>query len=273
MQFYVHHIHNPVLKPYVQYILFNKIEKESTVTEITSYANTNICLGILLGSEMVVKKDGSKTLVKKSKLTSYISGLYTSPHILVHTEAQDEICIDFTPLGYYHFFPFAVKKYILNEDVLTEAFGKTSHVYFENVFQAPGFSERGLLIESFLVSKLKKFENAFMSESLQLIHNSNGEIGIGDWTKKLNSNEKKLYRQYIQYFDLSPQDYKRIVRFRYALKNLSRYKKQLTKLSYKCEYYDQSHFIKEIKKFTELTPRQCASQCIRINDTVVMNVR
>jgi AraC-like DNA-binding protein len=273
MQFYVHHIQNPALKPYILYILFNYCKGGTPPREITSYANTNICLGILKGKEVIEKENGIKTVIQKTNISSYISGLYVLPHRFIPEGELDEICIDFTPLGYYHFFPFPVKKYIFNEDILQESFGNKAHSVFEMIFSEKKLERRGTLIEKYLLHKIKTFENPVLSESLFHVHQTNGEIAIRDLAKRMNCNEKKLYRYYLTYFDITPQEYKRIVRFRHALKNLEQYKKNLTSLAYHCEYFDQSHLIKEVKKFTNLTPRKCLKQCISIDNTVLMNVR
>lgn len=272
MQFYVHHIEHAALRPYIQYILFNYSRQGTPVKEITSYANTNICLGILKGSEIVEEAGGLKKLVRKQKITSYISGLYTDPHRLVPAEDQDEICIDFTPMGYYHFLPFPSKKYILNEDILLEAFGKDAHARFEKIFAEKDFNARGLATEQFLLQNMRQFDQPFLSESLHYIHTTKGEVGVTALSKKMDCNEKKLYRYYTNYFDVSPQDYKRIVRFRHAIKEIGAGAQSLTRLAYDCEYCDQSHFIREIKKFTTFTPAQCRTRFVNVDDTVLMSI-
>lgn len=53
-------------------------------------------------------------------------------------------------------------------------------------------------------------------------------------------------------------EYKRIARFRLALKTkiLSKEVKSLTNVSYESNYYDQSYFIREFKKLTNLNPKK-----------------
>ncbi|HYF32820.1 MAG TPA: AraC family transcriptional regulator [Chitinophagaceae bacterium] len=272
----IHYIQDPRLKPYVQYVLFNHGKKGKTVREVVSFANTNICLGILKNFSMAESAEGVKTLVKRPGITSYLSGLYSAPHRLVPHEEQDEICIDFTPLGYYRFLSVSAKKYILNEDVLQEAFGKDAPAFFENVFCEQSFLQRGLMIEKFLLSKLKVFSNPLLENALHYIHETHGEIKVSELARKLNEYEKKLHRYFTSYFDINLQEYLRIVRFRAALRLLKNGQHNFTRLAHDCSYYDQSHFIREMKYFTNLTPSQCRSELRSIDDTVVIrfvNVR
>jgi hypothetical protein len=75
-----------------------------------------------------------KTLSKARGIFSYISGLYQEPYIFGGCGLQDEICIDFTPLGFLHFFPEYAGHKILKEDILLEYFGSGATFFFEQVF-------------------------------------------------------------------------------------------------------------------------------------------
>ncbi|MEL6392399.1 MAG: DUF6597 domain-containing transcriptional factor, partial [Bacteroidota bacterium] len=100
----VHKIRSKKLQPLVQYILYNRHDQD-TEHSVTSYPNTNICLGISNGHALREVDDGFVGQAKEDKdLFVYTTGLYTSPHKFEVCKNWDEICIDFHPLGYYHFF-------------------------------------------------------------------------------------------------------------------------------------------------------------------------
>src|SRR5437764_3211809 len=145
MFFDIYNIQSSVLKPYVQYILFNISKDPTNNSIITSFANTNICLGIINHKNIIQLPNGIHSVTSSSTITSYISGMYLKPHVFKSQGTLDEICIDFTPSGYYQFFPFPLKKYLINEDILTEAFGKDSKSFFELVFSKRNNYERGKL--------------------------------------------------------------------------------------------------------------------------------
>jgi AraC-like DNA-binding protein len=65
---------------------------------------------------------------------------------------------------------------------------------------------------------------------------------------------KKLERAFLQTVGYTPKYYSRIVRFNKAIRHMSKGKPSLTSVSYLSGYYDQSHFIRDFKKFAGTTP-------------------
>jgi AraC-like DNA-binding protein len=65
---------------------------------------------------------------------------------------------------------------------------------------------------------------------------------------------KKLERAFLQAVGYTPKYYSRIVRFNKAIRHMSKGKSSLTSVSYLSGYYDQSHFIRDFKKFAGTTP-------------------
>ena len=65
----------------------------------------------------------------------------------------------------------------------------------------------------------------------------------------------------------------RIVKFRSALKYLNNYSgKNLTSIGYEFDYYDQSHFIKDFKFFTEKTPKQLKNNLHDVQQKVIIGI-
>lgn len=273
MIFDVYKITSKQLTPYVQYILFNHSNNPSYTRLITSFANTNICLGIINGKELSNRKDGIKCTYNKTGVTSYLSGMYLEPHKFEVNGTLDEICIDFTPLGFYQFFKFPIKTYILQEDILTEGFGKEAKHFFQHVFSIADFQKRGYLIENYLQKKIVASNFTFLQECLHYIDQSNGTIALKDLSFYLKCSEKKIVRSFLSHFDLTPKDYIRIVKFRKALGYLnSNSGESLTSIGYACGYYDQSHFIKDLKFFTEKTPKQIKDNLHDVKQKVIIGI-
>lgn len=274
MQFYVHQIQSPHLKGLVEYILFNYSTQSATQRTITSYANTNICLGIIREQKLVQQENAVKGLEQGRPINAYLSGIYLPPHQFEFSGLLDEICIDFTPLGYYHFFKFPSPTYLLENDILRHLFGPTANDVFTTIFQESNFLTRGLLIEQFLLTQLQSFHHPFLQQSLQLIHQQQGNLTIRALNQQLNCSEKKLIRTFKRYFNLSPKAYLRIVKFRQALRQIhfAPFKK-LTQIAYESGYYDQSHFIKEFQFFTQKSPRQLQKSIQNIQKKVIIEVK
>jgi AraC-like DNA-binding protein len=265
MQFYLHHIQSPVLKHLVQYILFNYCSDQSYTGMITSYPNTNYCLGIV--QEKLLATNGANKYFLKDKpgINSYITGIYTEPYRFQANGIQDEICIDFTPLGYYYFFPFNARTFLLNNDIISEAFGADARNFFEDIFSIPNFRKRGEMIEWFLLKKLNKFLNNFLAEALHLICKKKGLLTV---SSLLNCSERKLHQTFKEKLDISTKEFMRITRFRTALKLLRESKKSMTSHAYDLGFYDQRHFIKEMKGLTGKTPHKIPASIQGIENEV-----
>jgi AraC-like DNA-binding protein len=266
MIFYIHHIQTQALKPYVQYILMNCCTEKSYQSVIRSYANTNFCLGVIKDGQMMKDEKGFFCQNNKTGIHSYLTGIYTEPYNFKAKGVQDEICIDFTPAGYQLFFPFPAKTYLLQEDVLTEAFGKNAIGYFYCVFENYNFAKRGSLIEQFLLGQIKSNPKYKLSEAILSCHVQGATVH--SLSRKLKCSERTLHRLFTQQLDISPKEYIKVARFRKALHLLASKKYSQAATAYELGYSDQSHFIKEIKYFTGGTPRQM-EQNTRIIDNKV----
>ena len=63
-----------------------------------------------------------------------------------------------------------------------------------------------------------------------------------------------LQKLFLQYTGLTPKLYTKINRFQNSLRLVTQNNNSLTSIAYDCGYFDQSHFIREFKSFTGLTP-------------------
>ena len=73
--------------------------------------------------------------------------------------------------------------------------------------------------------------------------------------KQLHLTERTLERKFLRYIGLPPNKFMRIKRFNSAYEKLKGYKGSLAELSYDSGYYDQSHFIRDMKTFSGMTPK------------------
>jgi methylphosphotriester-DNA--protein-cysteine methyltransferase len=267
----IHKITNPILKPHVEYILFNYSDDASDSATVTSFANANVCLGILMDRKIETDTESNKFLSPQRGVHSYLSGLYLPPHRFKSKGCFDEICIDFTPLGYYHFFKMPFQTYVLDGDVLREGWGRDSVRFFETVFECIDRNKRGLMIEKYLLSKFLDFNDVLINNCLYHIRNSADDNEVRKLTEYVNCTGKTLTRKFSGRFDLTPKDYFRIIRFRKSLKLLA-HKTQLTltDICYRAGFYDQSHFYKELNYFTERSPGKLRPTLHDIDESVLL---
>ena len=74
--------------------------------------------------------------------------------------------------------------------------------------------------------------------------------------------ERTLERKFNQTIGITPKHFIDIVRLNTSAKILQRMKEKhrLAGVAYECGYFDQSHFIKDFKKITGVTPQQYHEQ-------------
>lgn len=115
------------------------------------------------------------------------------------------------------------------------------------------------LIETFLLQRLSLFENK--SVKAAVIGNIMNEIGKDDFFDNIENvasrygiTSRYLQKLFLQYTGLTPKLYSKIHRFQNSLRLVAKKDTSLTSIAYDCGYFDQSHFIREFKSFTGLTP-------------------
>lgn len=84
----------------------------------------------------------------------------------------------------------------------------------------------------------------------ELIYAAKGEISVGEVSGKTYWSSRQINRYFNQQFGLSLKAYCNILRFRASLEHIAR-----GKLFPELDFADQNHFIKEIKKFSGVVPK------------------
>lgn len=274
MHFEIYAIRSKILQSHIKYVLFNQSKNVLDRSRVISYANNNICLGVIKGHSLVRTKDAC--LVPKScgSIYSYISGMYLPSHVFESRGLLDEICIDFSPMGYYHFSRVPVHTYLLDGDPCSDIFGSDAKDFFEKVFEEGDLQKRGMKIEAFLLHKKQHFEDSFLAEVLHNIHSNLGNVTLRSISTDLRCSENKILRRFKNSFSVTPKEYIRIVRFRRALRCLHELRgTSLTDIAYLCGYYDQSHFIREMKFFTKSSPGRLRQNLTNVDHEVLVSVQ
>jgi AraC-like DNA-binding protein len=125
------------------------------------------------------------------------------------------------------------------------------------LMEARNEQERMTFLTSFLVAKFKqaKPRDTLVEESLHLIHNNSGAIHIIDVLDSLHLSERQFERRFTQTVGLTPHLYIRVKRFNEAIRLIKTGQfEQLADVAYALNFSDQSHFIRDIKAFSAMTP-------------------
>ena len=115
------------------------------------------------------------------------------------------------------------------------------------------------LTEHFLIERLLRFDkklsklnltNAIMHELKQ----DDSIVNIEVIASRYNISSRYLQKIFMQYSGLTPHLFRKISRFQKSLFLVANNNSSLTSIAHHCGYFDQSHFIKDFKKFTGTLP-------------------
>ncbi|MCP4118646.1 MAG: AraC family transcriptional regulator [Desulfobacteraceae bacterium] len=95
-------------------------------------------------------------------------------------------------------------------------------------------------------------------EIFRLINTFNSNIhnlDVGTFCEQYGINQRKAERIFSRYIGITPKFFKRLDRFQGVLNRILNEKyDDFTSMAYENDYYDQSHFIKDFKSFTGVSP-------------------
>ncbi len=168
------------------------------------------------------------------------------------------ISIRFYPWGAYHFFNEPIKNFLDGTISLDRIWPKD---YQNIISQLPKINdnEKVELIQDYLLDKLSvyKKDSKVTDDTIKLIRNTKGLLSVEELSEKSGLSYKQLERRFLSTLGTTPKIFSRISRFLHLCHNLKEYKStSLSKLTYELGYFDQSHFIKEFKEFTSITPKE-----------------
>jgi AraC-like DNA-binding protein len=125
----------------------------------------------------------------------------------------------------------------------------------EQIMLAVDSVQRVNILSAFLEKQLHKrqmLEKSMMLAVRYAIHDGTGS-NVNDLASKFSLSTRQFDRKFKIYSGFSPKMYLRLTRLQNALKQYG-HDKSLTQIAYECGYYDQSHFIHDVKAFTGYHP-------------------
>lgn len=168
------------------------------------------------------------------------------------------------PYAHIHIslYPYALKRF-LNID----AFEVTNQLFdllnfcprdlIDGLYDAKCSREKIKLLTNFLIAKiqLEHEEDKFEQDAFFWLQN-NSVCRVHNLLQRYNISERQLQRKFKASFGVSPKKYLSIMRFGKALEVLqtSSFDK-LSDIAFELNYADQSHFTREFKNLSKLTPK------------------
>ena len=192
------------------------------------------------------------------KLESKIVGEFNKPACISYKGAISEVTILFHPLGLNAFLPNPLQDYASGHFSDFEPFED----YLQKMKEIMGMTDlhsRIRSLEKYWESKYVGFPDLSVKKIVgEITDEKTKERSLADIASAYGISRQQLHLQFRRHLLKSPAEFRKIVRFRYALKAKTmdeQQKDNLTQVSMLVNYFDQSHMIRDFKAITGYTPK------------------
>lgn len=213
-------------------------------------------------------EDGSSIIQPRS----FVFGQITKYIEIAPTGKSGIISARFLPDGISPFLSMPLKSLDNRAVSIRDIFGDDGEKLEEKVINANDNQERIQLIETFLLSKLteQKTIDAITKSCVDIIFQSQGQIGLADLADKMNLHRRNMERKFISAIGMSPKQLTRVARLQATLKMLEQKNSTtLTEIAYESGYYDQAHFIKDFREFTGMSPKSFFADNLKLSSLFI----
>lgn len=243
-----------ILKPFVESIWVQEnltFDPAWQPTKVIPAAKANMIFYYL--DPFVHNNNGIKEVIPMNVL----HGQKTKPMHVSATGKTGIIIISFYPWGISPIVKAPICKFTDGSIDISLLFGtQVVRELHSKILESNNNVERINHIQKFLIKKL--YENKidpFIVYLTKEINNTYKNVKINKLAKALNLSRRHLLRRFSDSTGLSLKQFAGIIRFQKAL-YFKREGFHWGEIAENCGYYDQSHFIKEIKRYTETVPEK-----------------
>lgn len=192
-------------------------------------------------------------------------GQITRPLALRMTGQQTLLGIAFFTHSARGFFNEGLDEFNDRVHDLYEVLGNPVKTLHAQLLEARETKARIALVEQFLLKRLGKHDkkNDTIQRVGSLLASIEGaenrlalptEHTLGLVAAQHGISSRYLHKLVQQHTGLSPREFRKIRRFQASLRLLVAHEQPLTAVAHACGYFDQSHFIRDFRAFTGLTP-------------------
>lgn len=205
-------------------------------------------------------KDGFR-LVKESSII--FIGMCNVPTVvdLENDAPHGNIGIEFSPLGAYRLFRLRHAEMKNKIFIIDEILGRSAREIQEIIANTESVDKKIQILQTFLIRLLTRSEqDQILDYCIQQIKNSKGMMNVSDLASKTGYSTKWIYEKFMEKVGLSPKSLSSIIRFSQFYEQWARQpESDFFNKDLRNYFYDQSHFIKDFKRFTGLSPLKFAA--------------
>lgn len=266
MIFNTHHLQPPLAKYLEAVFHFKEFEPDHSIERVVPTGH----LYIIFELDGLVRNtfDNDSLRPNNSFTRVWVSGMHRN-YISISAHQKSEMFVmQFKAFGAY---PFLHKPiHLLNEKIVPaeELFGESILTLREDLLKSKTSEAKFSQAEAWLNARFDP-NQAPDPELLNVVEQLQ-DASVAHYGRVINSyskTPKHLIHQFKKYIGLTPKYYQRILRFNEILEQIHHNERiEWAQVAYQCEYADQSHFIKEFKRFSGFNPREFIAEGFHKND-------
>jgi AraC-like DNA-binding protein len=166
------------------------------------------------------------------------------------------ISVRFRPYGLKAFTALHCKELFNDECVdIAQIFGvQVVKDIQEQLLHASTDQEKVAILERFLLHTYIGDDNMLLEAVVNTINHESRQIRISELARMFGSTERRIHRLFAKYIGIPPKEYASLIRFRSLMKTFNAKRGDILGMALDSGYFDQSHFIKDFRSFTGMTP-------------------
>ncbi len=190
-------------------------------------------------------------VIKENRIVSTrLTGIWSKSISISYSENTEVFGIRFKPISIGGLFKFNIKESLDDsQNVTLQDFDLNEQILIDSLNGFPEFLVN-YLDKQFLQLIPNNKTDKRLNKCFELIDTSIGNITVDEISKTIGLSSRQLHRLVNNMIGIGIKDYSKIVRFKKSLRDVKNNKSDYF------HYYDQSHYIREIKQFTGMTPEK-----------------
>ena len=247
---------HPLLKSYIEKMWLFESNGKMPVEDLKLVVpNGRIKLSVAFRNGIVASVNGKSFTSKEQNIS--LTGLVDVPVILdVEKDiATGTIVVEFNPQGAYRFFQVSLNEVKNQIHPLTDILGTVAKQLEKQISNVESVGDKVALLQKFLLKQFSlQTEDSIFEYCVAKITSSKGKITIKELERKTGYSSRWLNMKFADKLGISPKNLSTIIRFnQYYNAVANNNEMDFMQNSFYDHYYDQSHFLKEFKRFTGLS--------------------
>lgn len=258
------------LLPFIKHYLFLQ-HKEKDTRKFRLFSDGNTGMVFSFGHNLITDKN---ELLLHGLPTSFLYGQPTQFRDIYLLKETSLIIVVFQPAGLHQLTGISADE--LRDKIITAdyLFGKEVSTLQEKLTVVFPVINKFNLLNAFFTSWVSKrvLSNQLLTAaSLQFIIKNKGLVTMTQLVKFTGYTERHIERKFMECVGIPPKKFGNIVKLHHFLSRLKGQtcNEYLTGLAYETGYADQSHLIKEFRKYTGVTPKNYVTKAEKLTNNFI----